>query len=128
MNENKNKNLDKENLEKIEKEIIDKLYGQGNIKFDKNKEIKKYLLNAQNEESIKILAEKLNALSQGDKKSILNKIHSLANDKKKKFQYNKLIKLIEDLEKIKELNDKIKMQKNNKYFFQVVGMKMKFGD
>ena len=113
LNENCNKNLNKENLEKLEKEIIDNLYNQGNIRFNKNKEIKKYLLKAQNQENIKFIAEKINALSDEDKESILEELQTLASDKEKKSQYNKLIKLIEDLAKIKELNDKIKVKKNN---------------
>ena len=113
LNENCNKNLNKENLEILKKEIIDNLYNQGNISFNKNKEIKKYLLKAQNQENIKFIAEKINALSDEDKKSILNALQALASDKEKKSQYNKLIKLIEDLAKIKELNDKIKIKKNN---------------
>ena len=113
LNENCNKNLNKKNLEKLEKEIIDNLYNQRNIKFSKNKEIKKYLLKAQNQENIKFIAKKINALSDEDKQSILNQLQTLANDKEKKSQYNKLIKLIEDRAKIKELNDKIKEKKNN---------------
>ena len=113
LNENSNKNLNKENLEKLEKEIIDNLFNQGNIKFDKNNVIKKYLLKAQNGIKLKIIAEKLNALSKEDKKNILDKIQNLANDNEKKSQYNKLIKLTDDLLKMKEINEEIQIKKNN---------------
>ena len=112
LNENSIKNLNKENLEKLEKEIIDNLFNQGNIKFDKNNVIKKYLLKAQNGIKLKIIAEKLNALSKEDKKNILDKIQNLANDNEKKSQYNRLIKLTDDLLKMKEINEKIQIKKN----------------
>ena len=110
LNDNSNKNLDKEKLDIIENEIINDLYNKENIEFDKNEDIKNYLSEAYKEEKINNVGDKINKLSIEDKKTILNKLEDLANDEEKKDIFNKLCKLINNLEKIKQLNDKMKIK------------------
>ena len=108
LNDNGNKDLEKEKLDKLENEIINDLYSEKKIKFDKNEDIKNYLLEAEIEVKIKKSAEKINCLSIKDKNNILNKLKNLANDDVKKEIFNKLYKLINNWEEIKQLNDKVK--------------------
>ena len=87
LNDNSNKNLDKEKLDIIENEIINDLYNKENIEFDKNEDIKNYLSEAYKEEKINNVGDKINKLSIEDKKTILNKLEDLANDEEKKDIY-----------------------------------------
>ena len=117
LNDNGNKNLEKENYDKIEKEIINDLFDEGdNIEFDKDKDIKEYLIKVYTKEIIKNTAQKINALSISDKKMILNNLENLASDEKKKEKLNKLYALMESLDNINELSNKlIKSEKNPEF-------------
>ena len=117
LNDNGNKNLEKENYDKIEKEIINDLFDEeDNIEFDKNKDIKEYLIKVHTKEIIKNTAQKINALSISDKKMILNNLENLASDEKKKEKLNKLYELMESLDNINELSNKlIKSEKNPEF-------------
>ena len=109
-NDNSKKNLDNYKLEKLEKEIINNLYNKESVDFNKNEEIKKYLLESQKELKIKKSAEKIISLAIDDKKKILDKLENCANNEKKKDIYNKLFKTIENLEKRKKLKDKLRIK------------------
>lgn len=117
LNDNGSKNLEKENYDKIEKEIINDLFDEeDNIEFDKNKDIKEYLIKVHTKEIIKNTAQKINALSISDKKMILNNLENLASDEKKKEKLNKLYALMESLDNINELSNKlIKSEKNPEF-------------
>ena len=107
-NDNGNKNLEEEKMDKLEKEIINEIYSNKEIKFDKNEGIKNYLVEAEIEEKIKKCAEKIDCLSIKDKNKMLNKLKKEANNDLQKEIFDKLYKLIKDWEKIKELNNKVK--------------------
>ena len=109
----KNKTLDKEYSEKLEKEIVDNLYNKEYLKFDKNEGIRRYLLEAHNEIKIKNIGEKVSVLSAEDRKILLNKAESLADNEEKKSQFKKLNKLIDDLVKMREINERAKEKENN---------------
>ena len=113
LNEGGYKNLDEENMDKLENEIINTLYNKETIDFDKNEQIKNYLLESKKDEKIKYIAEKVNSLSIEDKFEILaNLENSVGDEEEKKRQYNKLYELIEYLGAIKELNEPIKVMEN----------------
>ena len=117
LNDNGSKNLEKENYDKIEKEIINDLFDEeDNIEFDKNKDIKEYLIKVHTKEIIKNTAQKINALSISDKKIILNNLENLASDEKKKEKLNKLYALMESLDNINELSNKIIKSQNKPEF------------
>ena len=108
LSRNSTKNLEKEQLDNLEKEIINDLYSEPKVDFDKNEEIRIYLLDTINEQKIKNSAEKINILSPNDRKIILETIQKAADNEEKKNKYNKVYNIIDNLQKIKEINDVIK--------------------
>ena len=113
LNQGGYKNLDEENMDKLENEIINTLFNKETIDFDKNEQIKNYLLESKKDEKIKYIAEKVSSLSIEDKFEILaNLENSVGDEEEKKRQYNKLYELIEYLGAIKELNEPIKVMEN----------------
>ena len=112
LNDNTPKNLEKEELNKLGDELINQLYSDTNVDFNKNDEIKKYLIKAQNNEKIKNVAEKINTLSTDDKLTILEKLEKKSDNDEKTHKYNKLCKIINNYEKAKELKNKIKDKEN----------------
>ena len=102
------KNIEKGKLNEIAKELIKNLYSGSNIKFDKNENIRNYLIEAENNEKIKNVAEKLNCLVELDKSMVLDKLEQLADNEEKKEIFNKLCEEITNLEKERELDDIIK--------------------
>jgi hypothetical protein len=102
------KNLEKEKLDNLTKNIIDDLYSEPKIDFDKNEQIRKYIIESENEEKIRNSADKINILSEEDRKSVMEKIKNLADNKEKKEKYNKVYQIIDDYQKLKELTDKMK--------------------
>ncbi len=112
LKDNTQKNLEKEELNKLEDELINLLYSESNVDFNKNDEIKKYLIKAQNNEKIKNVAEKIDTLITDDKLMILEKLEKKADNEEKTHKYNKLCKIINNYEKSKELKNKIKDKEN----------------
>jgi hypothetical protein len=108
LNNFSHKSLEKEKLDIFTKGIIDDLYSEPKIDFDKNEEIRQYLLDSENEEKIRNTADKINILSEEDRKSVMEKLKNLADNKEKKEKYNKVYQLIDDYQKLKELTDKMK--------------------
>lgn len=99
LNNFSHKNLEKEKLDNLTKEIIDDLYSEPKIEFDKNEEIRKYIFESENEEKIRNSADKINILSEEDRKSVLEQIKNLADNKEKKEKYNKIYQIIDDYQK-----------------------------
>ena len=112
LNDCSNNNLDKEKLDEIEKEIVNDLFNKEETELDKNKDINNYLLEARNEILINNSGKKINKLSIEDKNTILKKLENLADDEDKKNKFNKLCKVLNNLEKIKQIYDKIKINEN----------------
>jgi hypothetical protein len=108
LNNFSHKNLEKDQLDNFTKGIIEDLYSEPKIDFDKNEEIRKYIIESENEEKIRSSADKINILSEEDRKSVMEKIKNLADNKEKKEKYNKVYQIIDDYQKLKELTDKMK--------------------
>ena len=108
LNNFSHKNLEKETLDNLTKGIIEELYSEPKIDFDKNEEIRKYIFESENEEKIGNTADKINILSEDDRKSVMEKIKNLADTKEKREKYNKVYQIIDDYQKLKELTDKMK--------------------
>jgi len=81
---NSMKNLEKGQLDKLVKEIVNDLYSEVKVDFDKNEEIKAYLIDTINEQKIKNNAEKINILSPNDRKIVLERIQKAADNEEKK--------------------------------------------
>ena len=108
LNNFSHKNLEKEKLDSLTEGIIEDLYSEPKIDFDKNEEIRKYIFESENEVKIRNSAEKINVLSENDRKSVMEKIKNLADNKEKREKYNKVYQIIDDYQKLKELADKMK--------------------
>ena len=106
------KNLDKAFLDQLEKEAINILYNKKIFTFEKNEEIENYLSEAMNNGKILYIAEKINALSVADKFELLTRIEKTVDCVEKNDQYNKLYSLIDNLGKLKDLNEPIKKMEN----------------
>ena len=114
LNDNINKNLDEENINKLMKELINYLFENIEIDFNKNETIKTYLIETTKNEKIWNTTEKIAVLSDNDKETILNEIKKGAeNEGDKIYIYNKLCKYINILRKIIDMKNNINQKKND---------------
>ena len=114
LNNNGNKNLDEENIKKLSKEIKNYLFDNIHIDFDKNEIIENYIKESKKDDTIWKSAAKIINLSDKDKKYVLDEIKKKANNEKNKMNiYNKLLKEIEILEKIKNMKNDVELKKKD---------------
>ena len=114
LNDNGNKNLDEENLNKLTEEIIKDLFSDISIDFGKNEIIKAYLIESKKEEIILKNSEKIAVLSNKDQEIILNEIKARCQNEDDKINlYNKLCKNINILSKLKTMKNNFDLKKND---------------
>ena len=114
LNNNGNKNLDEENIKRFNKEIKKYLFDNIHIDFDKNELIENYIKESKKEETIWKCAAKINSLSDKDKKHALDEIKMKTNNERNKMNiYNKLLKEIEILEKVKNMKNDVELKKKD---------------
>ena len=88
------------------------LYNKENVVFDKNEEIKNYILKSKIYKKMINLASKINALSIKDSFELLNLLSKNADNEEKKEYYNKLYSIIYKLGILKEINEPNKIIKS----------------
>ena len=114
LNDNGKKNLDEENLNKLKEKIINDLFSDIKVDFDKNEKIKKFLTETKKEEMILKNAERIVILSNKDQEIILNEIKVISQNERNKLGiYNKLCKNINILTKLKAMSNNFELKKND---------------
>ena len=114
LNDNGKKNLDEENLNKLKEKIINGLFSDIKVDFNKNENIKKFLTETKKEEIILKNAERIVILTNNDQEIILNEIKIITQEENDKLNiYNKLCKYINILTKLKTMTNNFELKKND---------------